>query len=84
MEINNKNNDRTLWKLRIQVQISLDGCIAGPNYEMDWIVWDDGYIKYINQISESINTIIMERKMVDGFILYWTPGMNKSEDLMKE
>lgn len=68
MDINNKNNDSTLRKLRIQVQISLDGRIAGPNYEMDWLVWDDGYIKYINQISESIDAIILGRKMVDGFI----------------
>ena len=29
------NNKR---KLRLQVQIFLDGCIAGPNGEMDWMV----------------------------------------------
>lgn len=51
---------------------------------MDWLVWDDGYIKYINQISESIDTIILGRKMVDGFIPYWTQVMNKPEDPMKE
>ena len=51
-------------KLRLQVQISIDGCIAGPNTEMDWILWDgllwdDNYIKYLNEITESVDTIIM-------------------------
>ena len=32
------NNKRELRKLRLQVQMSVDGCIAGPNGEMDWMV----------------------------------------------
>lgn len=27
-------------KLKLQVQISIDGFIAGPNGEMDWMVWN--------------------------------------------
>jgi dihydrofolate reductase len=64
------------------VQISVDGCIAGPNNEMDWLVWDDDYIKYVNEITESVDTIIMGRKMVDGFIPYWTAVANKPDDPM--
>ena len=67
-------------KLRLQVQMSIDGCIAGPNNEMDWLVWDDNYIKYLNEITESVDTIIMGRKMVDEFIPYWTEVMNKPDD----
>ena len=62
------DNKKAIRKLRMQVQISVDGCIAGPNNEMDWLVWDNDYIKYINEITESVDTIIMGRKMVDGFI----------------
>ena len=32
------NNKMVLRKLRLQVQMSVDGCIAGPNGEMDWMV----------------------------------------------
>jgi hypothetical protein len=32
------NNKRELRKLRPHVQMSIDGCIAGPNGEMDWMV----------------------------------------------
>jgi dihydrofolate reductase len=74
------NNNKVIRKLRLQVQMSIDGCIAGPNNEMDWLVWDNNYIKYINEITESVDTIIMGRKMVDGFIPYWTEVMNKPND----
>ena len=76
------DNNKTLRKLRLQVQITVDGCIAGPNNEMNWLVWDDGYLKYINEITESVDTIIMGRKMVDGFIPYWTEVANKPDDPM--
>src|ERR687892_2797181 len=74
------NNNKVMRKLRLQVQMSIDGCIAGPNNEMDWLVWDDNYIKYLNEITESVDTIIMGRKMVDEFIPYWTEVTNKPDD----
>jgi dihydrofolate reductase len=76
------NDKKVMRKLRLQVQISVDGCIAGPNYEMDWLVWDDKYIKYVNDITEPVDTILLGRKMVDGFISYWTEVANKPDDPM--
>ena len=76
------NTTKMKRKLRLQVQISVDGCIAGPNNEMNWLVWDDKYIKYVNEITESVDTILMGRKMVDGFIPYWTEVMNNPDDPM--
>jgi dihydrofolate reductase len=78
------DNQKAMRKLRLQVHMSVDGCIAGPNNEMDWLVWDDDYIKYLNDITESVDTIIMGRKMVDGFIPYWTEVANKLDDPMYE
>ena len=40
--IDNWNNKLALRKLRLQVQMSVDGGIAGPNGEMDWMVWTLG------------------------------------------
>ena len=34
-------NKKPMRKLRLKVQMSIDGCIAGPNNEMDWLIWDD-------------------------------------------
>ena len=76
------NNKRELRKLRLQVQMSVDGCIAGPNGEMDWMVGllDDESIKYAYKITESVDTILLGRKMTDVFISSWLNVMNKPDD----
>lgn len=60
-------------KLKLQIQISLDGFIAGPNGEMDWIVWDwDNKLKkYVTELTEPVDCIILGRKLAEGFIPYW-------------
>src|ERR671918_3120291 len=75
------NNKRELRKLRLQVQMSVDGCIAGPNGEMDWMVvpLDDG-LKYVSKITEPVDTILLGRKMTDLFISIWLDMMNKPDD----
>ena len=77
--MNNSNNNE-MRKLKLQVEISVDGCIAGPNNEMDWLICDDECMKYIDDIAESVDTIIMGRKMVDEFISHWSGRSNKSDD----
>jgi dihydrofolate reductase len=71
-----------LRKLKLQVQISIDGYIAGPNGEMDWMVWnwDDNLKNYVFEITESVDTIILGRKMTDGFVSYWSDVMTKPDD----
>ena len=62
--------------------MSIDGCIAGPNGEMDWMVGlqDDKINKYVNELTESFDTILLGRKMADGFISYWSDVINKPND----
>ena len=76
------NSKRVLRKLRLQVQMSVDGCIAGPNGEMDWMVGllDDELIKYAYKLTEPVDTILLGRKMTDVFISYWSNVMNKPDD----
>ena len=74
------DNKKAMRKLKLQVEMSIDGCIAGPNNEMDWLICDDNCMKYIDDIAESVDTIIMGRKMVYEFIPYWTEVMKKPDD----
>ena len=81
MVVGNKMvNERILRKLKLQVQISVDGGIARPNGETDWLTWDDKYNEYVNELTESVDTILLGRKMVDGFISYWSNVMSKPDD----
>jgi len=65
-------------KLKLQVQVSVDGYIAGPNNEMDWLVWNwDNELKhYVNKITEPVDTILLGRKLAEGFINAWAARVN--------
>src|ERR671921_24525 len=69
-------------KLRLHVNMSVNGCIAGPNGEMDWMVGlkDDELIKYTFKLHEPVDTNLLGRKMTDVFISYWSDVMNKPDD----
>lgn len=60
-------------KLKLQVQMTVDGFIAGPNGEMDWMVWnwDDALKNYVIALTEPVDCIVMGRKLADGFIPHW-------------
>jgi dihydrofolate reductase len=69
-------------KLKLQVQISVDGYIAGPNGEMDWMTWnhDADLLKYITDLTDSVDTMILGRKLAEGFIPYWTSIVANPQD----
>ncbi|TVP41853.1 dihydrofolate reductase family protein [Candidatus Nitrosocosmicus arcticus] len=76
------NNNKVMRKLKLQVQMSIDGCIAGPNNEMDWMVFygDEKLKEYENRLHEPVDTILLGRKMTNEFVSYWSNVMNKPED----
>lgn len=61
-------------KLRLQMQISIDGFVAREKGELDWMTWnmDEKLMGFINEFTDSSDTILMGRKMTDGFISYWS------------
>ena len=69
-------------KLKLQVQMTVDGFVGGPNGELDWMTfdWDNKLTTYVNALTDSVDTIILGRKMTDGFISYWTDIVNKKDD----
>jgi len=60
-------------KLKLQVQMTVDGFIAGPNGELDFMVWnwDNAINQYVADITEPVDCIILGRKLAEGFIPYW-------------
>ena len=60
-------------KLKLQVQMSINGYICGPNDELDFMVWDwdDELKQYVSLLTEPVDCIVMGRKLAEGFIPHW-------------
>ncbi|MFC7617869.1 dihydrofolate reductase family protein [Actinokineospora soli] len=60
-------------KFKLQVQVSADGYMAGPNGEMDWMTmpWSDDLNAYLDAVQRDVDTIVLGRKLAEGFIPVW-------------
>lgn len=61
-------------KLKLQIQMTIDGFVAGPNGEQDWVMLagpDEFGFQKIIELADSSDTILLGRKMTRGFIDYW-------------
>jgi dihydrofolate reductase len=63
-------------KFKLQVQTTVDGYMAGPNGEMDWMTfpWTDDINAYIGALTEPVDCIVLGRRLAEGFIPAWAAG----------
>lgn len=61
-------------KLKLQVQMTIDGFVAGPNGELDWM-WigkrDETILQHVIELADACDTILLGRKMTREFIDHW-------------
>ena len=62
-------------KLKLQVQMTVDGFVAGPDGQLDWM-WvtgkrDESISRRIIELADSCETILLGRKMTREFIDHW-------------
>ena len=69
-------------KLKLQVQISVDGFVAGANGELDWMIfqWDDKLKDFTNQLTDSCDTILLGKNMTEGFVGWWESVQPDNEE----
>jgi dihydrofolate reductase len=68
-------------KVKLQMQMTINGYVAGPNGENDWMTWnpDDELIAFMNSLLDASDTLLIGRKLVtDGFIKFWEDALNKN------
>lgn len=60
-------------KLKLQMQVSADGYVAGPEGQLDWMTWnwDEKLAGYVIALTDTVDTILLGRKMTDGFVAHW-------------
>lgn len=60
-------------KLKLQIQISVDGFIAGQSGETNWMTlnWSEDIKNYVNEITLPVDTILLGRNLAEGFIPHW-------------
>lgn len=61
-------------KLKLQIQTSIDGFVAGPNGEGDFVMLagpDELGLQKIIELADSSDTILLGRKMTPEFIKHW-------------
>jgi dihydrofolate reductase len=60
-------------KLKLQMQITIDGFVAGTEGQLDWMTraMDEKLLAFINHLTDTSDTILLGRKMTEGFIEYW-------------
>ncbi|MFI0454033.1 dihydrofolate reductase family protein [Actinomadura sp. 6N118] len=61
---------------KLQVQTTVDGYMAGPNGEMDWMTfpWTDDINNHIEALTAQVDCIVLGRKLAEGFIPTWAAG----------
>ena len=67
-------------KLILQMQMSVDGHVAASNPGLDWQLWgwgdrwnwDDALKRYFNEVFQSVDTILLSRKIIEeGYLDHW-------------
>lgn len=73
-------------KLKLQVQMSVDGFISGLNGEMDWLAsnWSDDIQNYVGEITKPVDTILLGKNLATGFIPHWAAVAKDSENPEQE
>lgn len=65
-------------KLKLQVQISVDGYVGGPQGDLDWRTWnwDDKLKEFAYPLRDVCDTILLGRKLAEVFIPHFEEMVN--------
>ncbi len=69
-------------KVKLLMQMTINGYVAGPNGENDWMTWnpDAELMAFMDSVYDSSGTLLLGRKTADFFIDYWQGAFDKNPD----
>ena len=61
-------------KVKLQVQVSVDGFVGGPEGQMDHLTWnwDDALKQYVTDFTDASDTILMGGVLYQGMSGFWS------------
>jgi dihydrofolate reductase len=67
-------------KLKLQIQMTINGYVGQLNGENDWMTWnpDAEFLEFLNSLIDSSDTLLLGRKLADGFINHWENVLEKN------
>jgi hypothetical protein len=65
------NEEDRMRKLVMQMELTLDGFMTGPQGEMDWFALDPELWKFKVERFHQVDTVLLGRKNYQGFGGYW-------------
>ena len=71
-------------KLILSMQITLDGFVAGPNDEADWLMSSDEEWADLYNDLNSADTFLLGRKMYPLYSKYWQSVLHKPDSAPNE
>src|SRR5438128_7712790 len=68
-----QREENTVRKIIVSMRVTLDGFIAGPNGEMDWMeeFLDEALANYESELQKMVDTTLFGRVTYEGFESYW-------------
>jgi dihydrofolate reductase len=69
-------------KVIVSMFVTIDGFIAGPNGEMDWVKPDEEFEKYSNDQLGTMDTLLLGRVTFQMFANYWPSQTSESADIL--
>lgn len=67
-------------KLKLQMQMTINGYVGGLNGENDWMTWnpDTEFIAFLNSLLDTSDTLLLGRKTGEAIINYWDDTAEKN------
>ena len=70
-------------KVKLQMQMTINGYVGGLNGENDWMTWnpDTEFVAFLNSLLDTSDTLLLGRKLATGnFINFWENTANENPE----
>lgn len=69
-------------KLKLQMQMTINGYVGRPDGKNDWMTWapDDEFLAFLVSLIDSSDTLLLGRKTAEVIIPYWEETAEKNLD----